>query len=236
MNLLVANVPDCHSCSWGSCDSSGSPDSVAAKQRRKRTPQYDESYEVPEARKVKVKGFNNVSSYSHIDSEMKIDHSEHNATGDRSCDISAENSSWNRNNQSYSHAEKSSSKTLLTCKYCDIGLSEGNVCRTCLLNTSIDQYNGRTSGKSSCLHLHKHACEQGISNSACEKVRYKQYVTFVTGDHDVIAVHEIKPEHLQKVSKDNTEEGRELLIEKVDYSFHLRDCYITGLCLSHDQR
>lgn len=247
MNLLVANVPDSHRCSWGSCDSSGScdlsgsHDNVATKQRRKRTPQYDESYEVPEARKVKVKGFNNSSSYSHIGREMRIDHSEHNASGDNSCDIpAAENSSLIRNSQSYSQAEKSSPKTLLTSTVCDIGLSEGNLCKTCLLNKSSEQDNERTNGKRStdmpCLHLQKHASEQEISNSAGEKVRYKQYVTFVTGDHDAIAVHEIKPEHLRKVSKNNTEEGRELQTDKVDYSFHLRDCYITGLCLSHDQR
>ncbi|XP_060599687.1 F-box/WD repeat-containing protein 5-like [Ruditapes philippinarum] len=77
------------------------------------------------------------------------------------------------------------------------------------------------------------------SELLCQNV--KQYVIFTAGEHTVIGIHEISSESCSKFLDEHCNQGRkEDLhgddIDKIDHSVTLKDCYITGLCLSHDQR
>ena len=66
----------------------------------------------------------------------------------------------------------------------------------------------------------------------------KQFVIFTAGDHNVIAVHEVTAEKQRCIDLncDNEEGNQSQHVDKLDHIFTLKDCYITGLCLSHDQR
>ncbi|XP_053399315.1 F-box/WD repeat-containing protein 5-like [Mercenaria mercenaria] len=236
MNLLVANVPVSDICTSTSCDMSRSCDvpmscdSGSERLRRKRTPQYDECFEVPEARKVKVK-----------DSKYRTDFSE--GACDRPCNIHAvENSSCEVCD---THNSKNSSSGYETCKFCgSFRESSSSTHFTSDIDLEKESMDSSTLPQKEADNPYKSVSIYERTEPRCQNI--KQYVSFVTKNHDVIAVHEVTAEKLRKVleekpDNDSLEDSLEdpdrwPCIDKIDHSFYLKDCYITGLCLSHDHR
>lgn len=269
MNLLVANVPNNYitaSCSRGSCDRTESRDSHTGEQSRKRTPKFDECFEVPEARKVKVREIKNrdcrhdcagILSKTetipcHIDQALN-----------EVCDGDKESNSSNQSNlykthyaESSSTSPESSSSSRHACILCDAGTTESTSSRHCCSSNHSNvqkekMISGDTDQIFSTPKMHqpdsfKSQSVKTNDENSFAKSRTKQYIAFVTGNHDVIAVKEVTREQLVDVFEkkpcklSDTEElqGVDVLpdTDTIDHQFIVKDCYITGLCLSHDHR
>lgn len=281
MNLLVANVPNnciTASCSGGSCDRTRSCDSQTGGQSRKRTPQFDECFEVPETRKVKVRETNDRDS-SHEFTE-RLSKTETIAchidrTVNKLCETSKESNYNNldklcdttRTESSSTCTESSSTRTISSftmiessqraCILCDTDTTESSSSQHCcsrnnlILQKEEEMISGDTdkiysTPKLSQTESFKPQSVKTIDENNCDKSQKKQYIAFVTGNHDVIAVNEVTREKLFDVFEkkpckmSDTEELQGVDVrphtDKIDHQFTVKDCYITGLCLSHDHR
>ncbi|KAL5004253.1 hypothetical protein ScPMuIL_017709 [Solemya velum] len=76
-------------------------------------------------------------------------------------------------------------------------------------------------------------CEQ----SATESVTKRKYVIFVTGQHTVIAIHEIRSDiRCDDKHEAASEVNNQLRVDVPDYILNFKDIYVIGLCLSKDHR
>lgn len=95
---------------------------------------------------------------------------------------------------------------------CDTSLAKEKLCTSCCHGDSEGQLEGHSL-----------------------KVSFvKQCVAFVTGNHDVVAVSGLSDRHYDILDKKEVVNCDR--VEAVDHLFHIKDCYITGLCTSHNQR
>ena len=73
---------------------------------------------------------------------------------------------------------------------------------------------------------------------------FKKYVCFVSGAHDAIVVQEVKVDKLDTIEERLARDKEDRCViardprdhDKKDHYFFIKNCYITGMCLSHDQR
>ena len=83
---------------------------------------------------------------------------------------------------------------------------------------------------------------QSVSNRFCN---FRKYICFVSGAHDSIAVKEVTVDKLKSIEEDfrrsnsqasgtQSRDGRPF--DTKDNYFFIKNCYITGMCLSHDHR
>ena len=73
---------------------------------------------------------------------------------------------------------------------------------------------------------------------------FRKYICFVSGAHDAIVVQEVRVDKLETVEEKlaRNKEDKSVIArdardyDNKDYYFFIKDCYITGMCLSHDHR
>ena len=67
---------------------------------------------------------------------------------------------------------------------------------------------------------------------------HRTYVLLVAGEHDVILLFEVTEQKIAEIEEqfDNRDYTEDVSVVQPDYLFHIKDSYITGLCLSPDHR
>ena len=88
------------------------------------------------------------------------------------------------------------------------------------------------------------SCFSSMSRSCSNRQgNFKKYVCFVSGAHDAVLVQEVTVDKLESLEDIFARKDRNIVtggnnreFDKKDHYFFIKDCYITGMCLSQDHR
>lgn len=101
--------------------------------------------------------------------------------------------------------------------------------------TSLPSSESQSNKISKCL-LEENDLKMPVMGEHSDSVTMGKYVIFVTGQHTVIAIHEIRDDlHCDK-DQNAVSEVPGQHIDVPDYILNFKDIYVIGLCLSKDHR